>query len=376
MKLQRIGRSKGIALGAVAVVTSLTLAACGSDDNSGEPSGDGSKAANAADITCGDKGQILGAGSSAQKNAMDQWVKDFQAACSGTTINYQANGSGAGIQNFLSGKVAFAGSDAALKPEEVEQSKSTCKGGQGINLPMVVGPIALGYNIDGVDNLVLDAETIAKIFNNEIKKWDDEAIKKLNPEASLPSLPIQAVHRSDDSGTTKNFTAYLGKTAPNVWKYEADKKWPAKGGQSADGSSGVAAQVKQGSGTIGYFEISYAEANQIKTVSLDTGAGDPIVPSTEAASKAIAEAKIVGTGNDLAMDIAYDTKAAGAYPISLVTYEILCDKGNKADTLKSVKAFLEYTASEAGQQSIADKGYAPLPTEVAEKVRKVIPTLS
>ncbi|KRV51080.1 phosphate-binding protein [Wenjunlia vitaminophila] len=376
MKLQRIGRSRGLALGAVAVVTSLTLAACGSDDNSDTDQGDPTKAANAADVTCGDKGELLAAGSSAQKNAMDQWVKDFQAACSGTTINYQANGSGAGIESFLAGKVAFAGSDAALKPEEVERSKEVCDSGQGINLPMVVGPIAVGYNLKGVDNLVLDAKTMAGIFDSKIKKWDDQSIKDLNPGVDLPSTPIQTVHRSDDSGTTKNFLQYLSAAAPDAWSYEADKKWPAKGGQSADGSSGVAAQVKQAEGSIGYFEISYADANQIKTVALDTGAGEPIVASTEAASKAIAEAKIVGQGNDLAMEVAYDTKAAGAYPISLVTYEIVCDKGNNSDTLKSVKAFLEYTASEAGQQSIADKGYAPLPTEVAEKVRKVIPTLS
>jgi phosphate transport system substrate-binding protein len=375
VKLQRSGR-KALALGAVAVVSSLTHAAGGSDDNSGKGDSSSAPTTKASDIKCGDKGQLLGAGSTAQKNAIDQWVKDYQAACAGTTINYQPNGSGAGIQNFVQGKVAFAGSDAALKPEEVTASKKVCKGGQGINLPMVAGPVAIGYNLEGVDNLVLDADTLAKIFDSKIKKWDDAAIKKLNPDAKLPSTPIQAFHRSDESGTTKNFTQYLGKAAPNDWKYEADKKWLAKGGQSADGSAGVASQVKQVNGAIGYFEISYADANQIKTAKLNTGAAEPITVSVDAASKAVAASKIVGTGNDLALDVDFTTKAEGAYPITLVTYEIVCDKGNDPKSLKSVQAFLGYTASEAGQKAISDKGYAPIPTEIIEKVRKVIPTLS
>lgn len=364
-----------MAIGALAVVSSLTLAACGSDENTSDS---GSKETNAAasDIECGGEGQLLGNGSSAQKNAVDQWVKDFQAACEGTTINYKAEGSGAGIQNFLQGKVAFAGSDAALKPEEVTESKKICKGGQGINLPMVAGPVALVFNVQGVDNLVLDAKTVAGIFDSKITKWDDEAIKKLNPDAKLPSTNIQAFHRSDESGTTKNFTEYLGKAAPDAWKHEADKKWLAEGGQSANGSAGVSSQVKQVSGAISYVEISYADANQLNTVTLDTGAAEPVEATVDNASKAIAEAKIVGTGKDLALDVAFDTKAEGAYPISLVTYEIVCDKGNKAETLESVKAFLTYTASEDGQASIADKGYAPIPDEIIKKVRDTIPTIA
>lgn len=375
MKLQRSSRTQALAVGALAIVSSLTLAGCGSDDNSASSDTKDTKAA-ASKIDCGGKGQLLGNGSSAQKNAVDQWTKDFQAACSGTTINYKAEGSGAGIQNFLQGKVAFAGSDAALKPEEVTESKKVCKGGQGINLPMVAGPVALVYNVEGVDDLVLDAKTIAEIFDSKIKKWDDPAIKKLNPDAKLPSSSIQAFHRSDESGTTKNFAEYLSATAPDSWKYEPDKKWLAKGGQSANGSAGVASQVKQVSGAISYVEISYADANQLNTVKLDTGAAEPVEASVDAASKAISEAKIVGQGKDLALDVAYDTKAEGAYPISLVTYEIVCDKGNKAETLDSVKAFLAYTASEEGQQSITDKGYAPIPDEIIKKVRETIPTLS
>jgi phosphate transport system substrate-binding protein len=381
VKLQRSGRASVLALSAVAVVSSLTLAACGSDDNSSDSKGSStpsssSAAASTSNIKCGTDGQLLGAGSTAQKNAMDQWVKDYQAACSGTTINYQANGSGAGIQNFVQGKAAFAGSDAALKPDEVTQSKKVCTGGQGIDLPMVAGPIAIGYNLQGVDNLVLNADTIAKIFDSQIKKWNDPAIGKLNPGVKLPATPIQPFHRSDDSGTTQNLAQYLSATAKSSWKYTADKKWHAKGGQSAEGSAGVASQVKQVNGAIGYFEISYATADQINTAKLDTGASSPVEVSSEAASTAVGQAQVIGKGNDLALQFNYATKADGAWPITLVTYEIACDKGNDPKSLKSVQAFLNYTASVDGQKSIVDKGYAPIPDSIISKVREIVPTLS
>ncbi|MCQ8833255.1 phosphate ABC transporter substrate-binding protein PstS [Streptomyces malaysiensis] len=375
MKLQRKNRLRAIVAGALAVSGALVLTACGSDDNSGDSKdGGGSKAAS--NIKCDGKGQLLASGSSAQKNAMDLWIKTYGAACKDTKLNYKATGSGAGIQEFLQGKTAFAGSDSALKPEEVKSSEKVCKGGKAIDLPMVGGPIAVGFNVPGVDKLTLNAETLAKIFDSEITKWDDPAIKALNKDAKLPSLKIQAFHRSDESGTTDNFTKYLKAAAPKAWPHEPGKAWEGKGGQSADGSSGVSSQVKQVSGAISYFELSYATANSIKTVDLDTGASAPVQATVDNASAAISEAKIKGTGSDLALDLAYDTKAANAYPITLVTYEIACDKGNKADTLAATKSFLTYIASEDGQTSLKELGYAPLPTEIANKVRESVKSLS
>ncbi len=175
---------------------------------------------------------------------------------------------------------------------------------------MVGGPIALGYNVPGVDNLVLDAPTIAKIFDSKITNWNDAAIKKLNPGAKLPDLKIQAFHRSEDSGTTDNFTKYLIATTPDNWKYSGGKAWQAKGGQAASGSAGVAQGVKQNSGAIGYFELSYAK--DISTVSIDTGAKSPVKPSTASATADIAAAKVAGTGKDLALQLDYKTKAEGA----------------------------------------------------------------
>ncbi|MEC3995995.1 phosphate ABC transporter substrate-binding protein PstS [Actinacidiphila sp. DG2A-62] len=386
MKLQRKSGLRALTVGAVAITGALVLTACGSDDNSGSdnssssPSAGGqssSSSANASGISC-EKGQILSSGSTAQQNAIEQWVKDYQQACPGATINYKPSSSGEGIVDFNQGTDAFAGSDSPLKPEEVASSKKVCAGGEGINIPMVGGPIAIGYNLPGVNNLVLDAPTLAKIFNNKITTWNDPAIKALNSGVNLPSTKIQSVHRQDDSGTTDNLTKYLGGAAKADWPYPHAKAWAGKGGQAAAKSSGVAALVKQTEGSIGYFELSYATSENIPTVKINTGASQPVEATTANASAGIAQAKVVGTGSDLALDLsaAYTTKADNAYPIVLVTYEIACDKGNKAGTLPLTKSFLNYIASDAGQAKLSTAGYAPLPTEIATKVRSTISTLS
>lgn len=377
MKLQRTNRLRALTAGALAVTGALVLSGCGSDDNTGGEGSGGEKTSAASDIKCEGEGNLLASGSSAQKNAMDVWVQDYQEACPNTKINYNPTGSGAGIQEFLQGKTTFAGSDSALKEDEVAQSSKVCKdGGKAINLPMVGGPVAVGFNISGVDELVLDASTLAKIFDSKISKWDDEAIKKLNPDVDLPSTKIQAFHRSDESGTTDNFTDYLATAAPDDYPYEPAKAWAAKGGQSANGSAGVATNVKQTDGAIGYFELSYASGNDLKTVKLDTGAGEPVEATVENSSNGIAAGKIVGKDGDLAMELDYSTKEAGAYPIILVTYEIACDKGNKPENLEALKSFLNYTASEDGQKALAEIDYAPVPDDVIKQVREAVGNLS
>jgi phosphate transport system substrate-binding protein len=368
---------RALALGALAACGALTLTACGSDDNGGTGASAGSSSAAATStIDCGGaKGQVQASGSSAQKNAIDAWVKTYGQACKDVQINYNPTGSGAGITAFLQGQTAFAGSDSPLKPEEIEQSAKVCSGGHAIDLPMVGGPIAIGYNVPGVDSLVLDPSTIAKIFNGRITNWNDEAIKKLNPDAKLPDLKIQAFHRSDESGTTDNFTKYLIATAKADWPYSGGKAWQAKGGQSAQGSSGLAQQVKQTAGAISYFELSYA-SDGIKTVDLKTAAATPAKATVENATKAIASAQVTGTGKDLALKLNYAPEEDGAYPLTLVTYEIVCDKGNKPATLPAVKSFLSYIASEDGQKQLADAAYAPIPEEIAAKVRTTVESLS
>ncbi len=380
MKLQRKSALRVVAIGAAAVSGALVLTACGSDNNdSSTPSNSSSAAgstAAASSIKCDGKGNLLASGSTAQQNAMNTWIKDYMQACQGTTINYKGTGSGAGITEFMTGSTAFAGSDSPLKPEEITSSKKVCPGGQGIDLPMVGGPIALVYNIPGVSSLTLDADTTAKIFNAKITKWNDPAIAKLNPGVKLPATSIQAFHRAEDSGTTDNFTKYLIATAGKDWPYSGGKTWQAKGGQSATGSAGVAAGVKQTAGSIAYDELSYATSNQLATVKLDTGASAPVAVSSDSASKAIADAKVVGTGGDLALKLNYTTKADGAWPIVLVTSEIICDKGNKAATLPAAKSFLNYIVSDAGQKELTAQGYAPLPAAIQTKVQAAISSLS
>ncbi|CAM5474372.1 phosphate ABC transporter substrate-binding protein PstS [Streptomyces atroolivaceus] len=373
MKLQRKNRLRATALGALAVSGALVLTACGSDDNTGTDAEGGKTSAAASNIKCdGAEGQLRASGSSAQKNAMDLWVKNYMAACSGVEINYASSSSGEGIVAFNQGTVGFAGSDSALKPDEVADSKKICKTGQGINLPMVGGPVAIGFHLEGVDSLTLDASTLAKIFDTKIKKWNDPAIAKLNEGVKLPDKAIQPYHRSEDSGTTQNLGKYLNAAAPSDWKYEAEKKWPAPGGQAASGSSGVASQVKAVDGSIGYFELSYAKSQDITTVDINTGGAAPVEATSENASKAIAAAKVKGTGKDLALELDYTTKAEGAYPLVLVTYEVVCDTGNKPETLDTVKSFLGYAASADGQKVLTDAGYAPIPEAINAKVRETV----
>jgi phosphate transport system substrate-binding protein len=364
VKLQRSGYLAGIALTAT-----LALAACGSDNNEPASGGDASAAAG----NCV-SGSLTAQGSTAQKNAMDEWIKSYQGQCSGAQINYQGTGSGAGIEAFTAGTADFAGSDSALKPEEKTKADAKCPGGEAIDLPMVIGPIAVVYNADGVDNLQLDSSTIAKIFAGTITKWDDPAIAALNSGAKLPSTAIQAVHRSGESGTTDNFTKFLSKTAEKDWTYSNAKAWKAPGGVAATGSDGVAAKVKSTPGTIAYVELSFAENSDLKMAKIKNGAGEFTELTGESAGKTIEGAKVTGQGNDLALSIDYATPTAGAYPIVLVTYEIACSKGSAK--AKEVQAFLKYTSSTAGQSALKDLGYAPLPESVRSKVETAVAAIS
>ncbi|GLY96932.1 phosphate ABC transporter substrate-binding protein PstS [Actinoplanes sp. NBRC 103695] len=364
MKLQRLGYVAGIALTAT-----LALTACGSD-NEASPSAGGASAANANCVA----GNITAQGSSAQKNAMDEWIKTYQGQCADAKIGYEGTGSGAGIQAFIAGTADFAGSDSALKEEEQPQADAKCAGGQALNLPMVIGPIAVVYNLDGVDGLQFSPETLAGIFAGKITKWDDPKIKADNASAKLPSTAIQSVHRSDESGTTDNFTKYLSKTAESVWTFGNAKAWKAPGGTGAAKSDGVATQVKSTVGTISYVELSFAENSDLKKAKIKNGAGEFAELTGESAGKTIAGAKIEGTGNDLKLSIDYATKEPGAYPIVLVTYEIACSKGSAKAA--AIKGFLTYTASTGGQQSLAELGYAPLPETVRAKVETAVAAIA
>ncbi|WP_396449965.1 phosphate ABC transporter substrate-binding protein PstS [Actinomadura sp.] len=363
--------SRLAALGGVVVAGALALSACGSDDNTTATAG----SAPSGDIDCAKAG-VNAAGSSAQKNAIEEWTKLYASRCAGADLNYNPSGSGAGIQAFTGGQVSFAGSDSVLKPEEAAAAKERCEGSDALNLPMVVGPVAVVYNLQGVDGLKLSPENIAKIFSGKITKWDDPAIAKENEGAKLPSSDIKPIYRSDESGTTDNFTNYLHTVAPDIWTWEKAKKWPNSTGQGAAKSDGVTSQVKNTAGAISYVEMSYAENNKLQTAHVKNGAGEYTELSPESASKAVAGAEVTGTGNDVALKIDYTTKEPGSYPIVLVTYEIACEKGLPAEQAAFVKSFLTYASSADGQKILSGLGYAPLPQSVLTKVQASVRALA
>jgi phosphate transport system substrate-binding protein len=369
----KVGKRQSAAAG-IAVAALLGVAACGSDDNS-TPSAAPSAGASSAtsSISCA-SGSITGGGSSAQANAMTAWVKAYQGACSGATINYQSSSSGTGRQNFIDKQVDWAGSDSALADPQTAQASARCAGGQAVDIPMVAGPITLIYNVSGVSTLKLSPSLVAKIFNGKITKWNDPAIAAENSGASLPGTTIQTVHRSDSSGTTDNFSKFLGGAAAADWPYAHSSDWKGPGGQGAKGSSVVASTVKSTDGSIGYVELSYATQSGIPTAQIKNASGEYVVASTDGASKGLSTAKLAD-GKDLAVTFDYATPVTGAYPIYLISYEIVCTAGLDSSKEGVLKSFLTYTASDAGQSSITSLGYSPLPDAVATKVRAAITAL-
>jgi phosphate transport system substrate-binding protein len=356
--------SRTARLAAIAVAGVLALAACGSDG--------GSSASPSGDANCV-SGSLKASGSSAQKNAMAEWINGYQGNCSGATIDYQANGSGAGIQDFINKQTAFAGSDSALKDADKTAADARCASGPAIDIPMVGGAIVAAYNVSGVDKLILSSDVLAGIFGNTITTWNDPKIAALNPGVTLPAATIAQFHRSDSSGTTDNFTKFIAATS-TAWTFGNAKEWTAPGGQGAKGSDGIAAAVKSTPNSIGYVELSFAQDAKLSAAWVDNGSGTAVEPTSENAAKTIAAATIKGTGNDLALSIDY--KTAAGYPAVLVTYEITCEKGLDPSLVDLTKSFLTYTASDAGQSKLTELGYVPITGELLTKVRTAVSSIS
>jgi phosphate transport system substrate-binding protein len=364
----------------LAALAAFGLVACGSDppssaepgSSAGSSSGDGS----ASGLAC-PEGKLAAEGSSAQGNAITEVIASYNAECGDqASIEYNPTGSGAGIKSFYNGLVDFAGSDSALKTEEkdgvveADRAKERCQGNPAWNLPMVTGPIAFAYNIDGVDKMVLNAEVLAGIFNGNIKTWDDEKIAKLNNGAQLPGEKIIVFFRSDEAGTTENTTKFLSEAGNGVWNDEPAKAWTGTG-EGKNKSSGVAEGVTNTKNSISYMEWSYAKDNNLKMAQLESGSG-PVELTGEAVGKAVAEADIKGSGNDLALSLKYTDNAEGAYPALLVTYEIVCSKGLAAEKTAIVRDFLTFFASDQTQASLEELGYAPLPEAMLGKVKTAV----
>lgn len=350
-------------------ILALGLTACGASNetstSSSDPSSDGGSSLS---------GTLSGAGSSAQEAAMGAWTAGFQEANPDVTVNYDAVGSGDGRKQFESGAVPFAGSDDPLPKEEAAAAEKTC-GGDVVQLPVYVSPIAVVYNLPEVEDLQLSPETLGAIFAGDITTWDDDAIAADNPDASLPSTEITPVHRSDDSGTTGNFTDYLD-SAASSWTEGATETWPIEGGEGADGTSGVVASVTNGEGTIGYADASQAGDLGIATVKVGE---EYVAPTPEGAAAALDDSDVVTGGSDteLVVEVNRSTSAQGAYPILLVSYHMMCATQADQETADLLTAFEEYVLSSEGQDTAAkNAGSAPIPDSLRSKAEEALGTVS
>lgn len=325
-------------------------------------------------------GTLVGAGASSQAAGMQGWQAGFQNANPDATIEYDAIGSGGGRELFLSGGSDFAGSDAALKDDEFEASIDRCVGDQGaINLPHYISPIAVPYNLPSVDaTLNLTPEVLAGIFANTITNWNDPAIAAINEGVEFPDLAINPVHRSDESGTSENFTDYLAQAAPDVWTFGEIEIWDdgPGGGEGAQGTSGVVGAVEAGEGSIGY-----ADASQIGSLpAAAIGVGDGFVEfSPEAAGRIVDASERTGGRSeyDFAIEVNRTPDSSDVYPIALVSYHIVCLEYPDQETVDLVKQFMTYVGSEQGQaDAAASAGSAPISAEVRAEILTSIDAIS
>ncbi len=356
-------------IGAIALTVALGMSACGAS-NENNTNG-GSSTTGGAALS----GDLNGAGATSQEAAMAAWKAGFQGTNPDVTVNYDAVGSGGGREQFLAGGVQFAGSDSYMTDDELTQAQKTCNG-DAIEFPVYVSPIAVIYNLQGVDNLQLSPSTVAQIFAGKITAWDDPAIKADNPDATLPSTKVTPVHRSDDSGTTANFTDYLSKTAASDWTYPPDDTWPIKAGESAEGTSGVVAAVQGGDGTIGYADES--QAGQLGKALIKVG-GEYVTPSADSASAVLDESSPAASASatNIAIDVNRTATQSGVYPIVLISYHIVCSSYGSQAAADVVTAFESYVISEAGQTAAGDQaGSAPITSAIREKAQAAIDTIS
>jgi phosphate transport system substrate-binding protein len=365
--------SRWLAVFASAAILMIGVAACGGSDDSSSTGGGGGEAS--AEVS----GEIAGAGSSAQQAAQEAWIAEFENANSGATISYDPVGSGGGREQFIAGGVAFAGSDAPLSTDEneLEKAEKRCKTGELIQVPDYISPIAIAYNLPEVEDLQLSPETLAKIFHQDITNWNDPAIAKDNPGVTLPDTRITPVNRSDDSGTTKNFTEYLSEVVPSVWTDEPDDAWPVKGGEAANGTSGVVEAIAAGEGAIGYADASQAKELQIAKIQVGKNYAEPTPEAAAAILEESPEDPEISNGKTVfAFKLARKTESEGVYPIVLVSSLIACSEYGSASEAALVKGYLEYAISPEGQELAAtNAGSAPLSAALTKKITPAVESI-
>src|ERR1700751_1585458 len=355
----------------------LAVSGCGGNTNN-NPSSSGSSA-NSAPVQCAGKKQLKASGATAQENAMEQFVYAYVHACPGYTLDYNANGSGAGVTDFVNNQTDLAGSGDPLNPSKGQPDHAAQRcGSPAWDLPAVFEPIAVTYHIDGVNSLKLDGPTTAKIFNGSITVWNDPAITALNPGTNLPAMPIHVIFRSDQSANTSNFQQYLHAASNGAWGKGDGQTFNGGVGDSAAGDNGTSAMLQNTNGSITYNEWSFAVGKQLSMAQIITSAGpDSVSITTDSVSKTIAGAKIIGQGNDLVLDLSsfYKPTQPGAYPIVEATYEIVCSKYPDSATGAAVKEFMQ-AAIGPGQDGLDQYGSIPLPSSFQSKLATAVNSIS
>ncbi len=350
------------------------IAACG-DNTTGSSSSNGNASSSTATKI---SGEFSGAGSTAQQTAVEAWIADYSSKNPDAKVSYNPTGSGAGVSTFLTGATAWAGSDASLSADEVSQSASVCAAStKAFDVPVYISPIAVVFNLKGISgkdkHLNMDAKTIAKIFDGKITKWNDPTIAEQNPKVTLPDTAITVVHRSDKSGTTKNFLSYVKDAAGSDWSYDLSENWPNQVGQSGKGTDGVISTVSQADGTIGYADAS--KAGDLGTVAVKVG--DNYVAYSAAAAAKVVDASPLDTSatgeNRVVIKINHNITEANAYPVVLVSYDVACPAYKNTKTAQFVKSWLSYVVSKDGQDVAAsNSGSAPMGDSLRQKVTKSI----
>jgi phosphate transport system substrate-binding protein len=357
VRIQKAAAAGGVSLAAVALVAACSSSGGGGGSSSSSASASASSAASSS-APANVSGTLNASGSTFQTTFQQAAIQAIKQTDPNLTVNYGGGGSGKGRTDLASGVVDFAGSDSPIGADD----KPKFKGKTILYFPVVIGPIAISYNLSGVKSLKLDGPTIAKIFQAQIKTWNDPAIKKLNPGVTLPSSAITIARRSDSSGTTQNFSEFLVKSAPGVWKLGSDStiSWPSNS-RGGTGNGGVDSIVKSTPGAIGYVDYSDAKASNLSMASVKNSAGSFVAPSATSASAAAANATIA---SDLTFSAIW-ASGASSYPITYQSWDLVNAATKKA---AAVKAYIGYLLGD-GQKLLPELNYAPLPASLDAKAK-------
>ena len=342
----------------------VTLLACGKEQPQTTADSQIASSGGSVDLT--------GAGATFPYPLYSKWFSDY-AARTGVRINYQSIGSGGGIRQLSEETVDFGATDGPMSDEEIKRAK----GGAVLHIPTVLGADAITYNLPGVaSGLKLTPDVLADIFLGKITKWNDPRIVSVNPGVQLPATDLLVVHRSDGSGTTYIFTDYLT-TVSSAWKAGPGKgkevRWPV--GLGAKGNEGVAGQIKQTPGSIGYVELAYAKQNNLSVASVRNSAGQFIAPSVEAVTAAAAgAASRLPANTDYRISIV-NAPGAGAYPISSFTWILVYQQQKDSVKGRKLVDFLNWALTE-GEAQAAPLDYAPIPESMAANLKARIATIA